>query len=418
MVMHTLLLLGIAWALRETQASRAEVEMFERGKKFKLPRKCDGWKFDSSKCCSCGPRNGQRVDQELEAVIDTCEVEKKGVVEGAPCCPVWATDCKEDEPEFKLGLKRDCVVTKADCYEAQCHDAKETLDSTLRALEILKREKPKGKTYQEEGHVTGKSSSGVGCSCGCGDIADPKSMTCQLLEKTVFCKKPKKCCSNLKDCSPSDPWPKAVADRSKEVKLARSDHSEKVKQLETEVADLKQLLKDCIASCKVTQQKACLDDLKETSTVTSSGWFGGDKEVTRQELIMQDFYSKLHKKAQASQQERDEWMQEAVRKEKDRQKESNEKRKKKWRKETYANLHNFASGTVQALSDAVRGKECCKCTMRRLFTFATDFCSAPSCAVYEGKCSSISKSFCGKRYTACPADHTYYARAVGMNEDE
>lgn len=129
-------------------------------------------------------------------------------------------------------------------------------------------------------------------------------MTCQLLEKTVFCKKPKKCCSNLKDCSPSDPWPKAVADRSKEVKLARSDHSEKVKQLETEVADLKQLLKDCIASCKVTQQKACLDDLKETSTVTSSGWFGGDKEVTRQELIMQDFYSKLHKKAQASQQER------------------------------------------------------------------------------------------------------------------
>lgn len=131
----------------------------------------------------------------------------------------------------------------------------------------------------------------------------------------------------------------AVADRSKEVKLARSDHSEKVKQLETEVADLKQLLKDCIASCKVTQQKACLDDLKETSTVTSSGWFGGDKEVTRQELIMQDFYSKLHKKAQASQQERDEWMQEAVRKEKDRQKESNEKRKKKWRKDKLSAEH-------------------------------------------------------------------------------
>jgi hypothetical protein len=38
--------------------------------------------------------------------------------------------------------------------------------------------------------------------------------------------------------------------------------------------------------------------------------------------------------------------------------------------------------------------------------------------IATGKCSSISKSFCGKRYTACPADHTYYARAVGMNEDE
>eukprot|EP00435_Cladocopium_sp_Y103_P052034 s837_g16.t1 len=346
MALHTLRLfplLSLAWGLRETQVETK----FERDKKFKLPRKCDGWKWDSSKCCSCGPRNGGRIDQELdrEVWIDTCEVKKGNVMEAASCCPVWAVDCKETEPEFKLGLKRDCVVTKADCYEAQCHDAKKTLDSwqnwilslchgedsTQRALEILKREKPKGKTYQEEGRVTGKSSSWGVCPCGCGHVADPESMTCA--EKTVFCKKPQKCCTKLKDCSPEDPWPKAVADRSREVQLARSDHAKKVKQLETEVQDLEQLLKECIASCKVTQQAACLEDLKEMSTVKSSGWFGGDKEVTRQELIMQKFYSKLQKKAQASQQERDEWMQEAVQKEKDRQKEANEKRKQKWREE-------------------------------------------------------------------------------------
>jgi len=404
--------LCFCWAVGH--ALREEGGMPRDKKKYIMPRKCSGWKLDKSKCCSCGERTGSYFEAELESWVNSCEVVKGNVVSGAACCPVWATDCKEDEPEFAAGLKRDCRITQADCDEAQCFDVKQALDHTEYALEKLKRDKSRELTYQEKGFVTGTSNHNKFCDCACGEITDKAKMLCKNLnEKGLFCKGDKPCCSNLKDCDVTDPWPKAVAETGKRIRDLRDGYNKRLKQLQQEVKELKQLRKDCYRSCKVTQEEACIEDLKVVEK--EGGWF--DTAVTRQELVAQKFYSKLFERALRHERDRDTVMKELVQQQKDRQKKLNEERKAKWRKDAYVNLQNFVAGAEAVFNEHVQRQECCKCTMVKnneihLFgtTMITDFCSAPSCDVFEGMCSSTSKNYCAKRYTACPADHGYYAR--------
>eukprot|EP00913_Durusdinium_trenchii_P010270 g9631.t1 len=232
-----LALVALASALREEQAG---------GTRKDVPRRCSkGWSLGGSECCSCGDRMGSGVDQDLEVVLDHCEWEDGDAIASKTCCPVWTRDCKdrmmstqkqnsrrclsltprkiesalriseENEPEFKKGLKRDCVVTPDTRLYAQCADVAQQLRSAKKALKALipsKSKRPSSSTLKS--FVTGKSNAGKTCHCGCGEISSLDPLQCQNSNDAsweMYCRKTRPCCSDpVKDCKEEDPWPKAL----------------------------------------------------------------------------------------------------------------------------------------------------------------------------------------------------------------
>ncbi|CAK9053465.1 Uncharacterized protein SCF082_LOCUS29111 [Durusdinium trenchii] len=395
-----LALVALASALREEQAG---------GTRKDVPRRCSkGWSLGGSECCSCGDRMGSGVDQDLEVVLDHCEWEDGDAIASKTCCPVWTRDCKENEPEFKKGLKRDCVVTPEDCAQAQCADVAQQLRSAKKALKALipsKSKRPSSSTLKS--FVTGKSNAGKTCHCGCGEISSLDPLQCQNSNDAsweMYCRKTRPCCSDpVKDCKEEDPWPKAL-------------------EISQEVEELESLWKECFKSCKVAQQDACVEDLKAEATSQKSGWTSkllGKKKKSNQEVTVEEYYAKLSKKVEAKELDREKFIQELRARDKARNRAKNAERREQWKKEQFVKLSNFVAGVGSAVKD-LQGKDCCKCQMieKNKFSFltggtlVTDFCSAASCDSYQGKCSKTSKNFC-KRSTACPADHAYYARALG-----
>eukprot|EP00439_Symbiodinium_sp_Y106_P069230 s2430_g11.t2 len=275
---------------------------------YSLPRRCSHGYFSSSHCCSCSEINGQRLEPELGAVIDTCEwVTKDGVVHGKPCCAVWAVDCKEEEPQFQRGLNRDCIVTKEECANSECSDVYKELASARHALAKAKRDRPQRKSWEEQGMVSGKSNSRWMCPCACGDIVDldPKQMTCKSLnEKAIVCPSVRACCSDLVECDADAPWPEAVRNDTAEVSSLRSGSEERIKQLRRQVTILEGLSDECYDSCSIAHKKVCLNDLQ---AVVKSGMLG--KDVTQQEADAQMQMTAMATSAATSREARDKLIQ-------------------------------------------------------------------------------------------------------------
>ncbi|CAJ1385804.1 unnamed protein product [Effrenium voratum] len=399
-------LLPLASTVRTLQAESAVAEG------YKVPRLCSNSLFSSDNCCACGKRNGERYDDKLGTWIDTCQwVNGKGVWYGKACCEVWAADCEENEWQYRHGLQRDCKVTQ-ECGEAECSEVYEALASAKERLKKAQRERPRTISLQD--NITGVSNTGTMCHCACGAVVDAEALTCQSLnEKALVCPEVRPCCTDLEDCGFEDPWRQAVALSEAKRKQELSDLSAMERTLKTEVRDLTALFQECYKGCKKQHQRVCVDDLKATE---SSGIFG---KVTVQEAAATERLQKMARSHAVTSAERDAELQRLNAHARERHRARDRDRAQQWRRQQLVKLNNFASGAMKALDKAVQREECCKCQKLERSTepgffsewsLITDFCSAPSCQVYGGSCSRTEKSFCGRRYTACPGDHEYYSR--------
>ncbi|CAE7198012.1 unnamed protein product [Symbiodinium sp. CCMP2456] len=370
---------------------------------YSLPRRCSNGLFSSSHCCSCSEINGQRLEPELGAVIDTCEwVTKDGVIHGKPCCAVWAVDCSEEEPQFQRGLNRDCIVTKEECADSECSDVYKELAAARHALAKAQRDRPQRKSWEEQGIVNGKSNSPWMCPCACGNIVDldPKQMTCKSLnEKAIVCPSVRACCSDLVECDADAPWPKAVRNNTAEMGNVRSSSDERIKQLRGQVAILEGLSDECYDSCSIAHKKVCLNDLK---AVVQSGILG--KDVTQQEVDAQMQMTAMATSAATSRKARDKLIQDLNAEQRRKNHARDLERQRAWREKQLIKLASFRDRVYNAAVDSLRGEECCKCKMiekNRISllgktTFVVDICSARACEAYKGMCTKLDKGFCSE----------------------
>ena len=169
------LCLGLARGIRESS---------QRG--FELPRNCDSmpiWSSDKRKCCSCStrryPDSSDQVSmvQSFEYSDFACQLHKD-TWERRICCPLWAIDCKPEDPQFQAGLSRDCRAPKEECQSYECRDIFQALAQiTSKFVEV------NGSFGVEpvwsETYISRESNQGYFCDCGCGELVDREAKICK-----------------------------------------------------------------------------------------------------------------------------------------------------------------------------------------------------------------------------------------------
>eukprot|EP00439_Symbiodinium_sp_Y106_P063971 s540_g9.t8 len=256
------LCLGLARGIRESS---------QRG--FELPRNCDSmpiWSSDKRKCCSCStrryPDSSDQVSmvQSFEYSDFACQLHKD-TWERRICCPLWAIDCKPEDPQFQAGLSRDCRAPKEECQSYECRDIFQALAQiTSKFVEV------NGSIGVEpiwsETYISRESNQGYFCDCGCGELVDREAKICKARnENATYCGATRPCCTRIWDCEESDPWPEAVTKQQRAVWWGEADLQNERDRLRPLLRQLEKLGSQCVESCQSQRRNLCFQNLMEVA---------------------------------------------------------------------------------------------------------------------------------------------------------
>lgn len=396
------LCLGLARGIRESS---------QRG--FELPRNCDSMPMwsDKKKCCSCStrryPDSGDQVDmvQAFEYSDFACQLHKD-TWERRICCPLWAIDCKPEDPQFQAGLSRDCRAPKEECQSYECRDVFQALaEITSKFLEV------NGSIGVEpiwsETYISRESNQGYFCDCGCGELVDREAKICKAKnENATYCRATRPCCTRIWDCDELDPWPQAVTKQQRAVWWGEADLHNEAGRLRRLLRQLEKLGSQCMESCQAQRHNQCFQKLTEVA----------EKKLLGQDITVHQKQEEKKFKAlvEYNNQNRgwyfdssSKWLAE-YQKNLDKSKQPEQRQ---WNQNALA--HQLVVMAPLALHSSEQARvleqktmDCCACkkeigsfdTVLDSKPFVISFCTAESC---ESPCEQVEAPFCAASVSTC-----------------